>query len=58
MSTDPTTVVADWTDALNRPAYEAVGPEGCERLLELGATIATALVDDGGSAFASLLPDD
>ena len=46
------------TDALNVPAYEAIGWDGCERLLELGAVVGKALVDDGGSGFASLLPDD
>jgi hypothetical protein len=46
------------TDVLDVPAYEAIGTEGCERLLELGATIAAALVADGGNAFASLIPDD
>jgi hypothetical protein len=46
------------TDALNVPAYEAVRTHGCERLLELGATLAPALLDDGGSAFASLLTND
>ena len=46
------------TDALNLPAYEAIGTDGCEQLLELCATISAALVDDGGNAFASLIPDD
>jgi hypothetical protein len=46
------------TDALNVPAYAAIGTRGCERVLDLGVTINAALVDDGGSGFASLIPDD
>lgn len=45
------------TDACNMPAYEAVGEDGCERLLELGAAIGSALLADGGSAFPGLIPE-
>ena len=45
------------TDECNVPAYDSLGDDGCERLLELGAVIDTAVVADGGSAFASLLPE-
>jgi hypothetical protein len=31
------------TDELSVPAYEAIGPDGCSRLLELAAPIAAAL---------------
>ena len=46
------------TDSLNLPAYETIGTDGCARLLELCASISAALVDDGGNAFASLIPED
>jgi len=46
------------TDTLNLPAYQAIGTDGCERLLEGCATISAALVADGGNGFASLIPDD
>lgn len=45
------------TDACNVPAYEAVGQDGCERLLQLGAAIGSALLADGGSAFPGLIPE-
>ena len=45
------------TDARNALAYDALGNDGCERLLELGETIGAALLADGGSAFAALLPE-
>ena len=41
----------------NVPAYEAVGDEGCARLLEVGAVIASALLADSGSPFPGLIPD-
>jgi hypothetical protein len=50
--------IEDRTDACNVPSYAAVGNDGCERLLDLGATIGAALVADGGSAFAALIPAD
>jgi hypothetical protein len=46
------------TDTLNMPAYERLGTENGERLVELGRTIGAAVVADGGSVFASLLPAD
>ena len=45
------------TDARNLPAYEAVGDEGCTRLLEVGAVVASALLADSGSPFPGLIPD-
>ncbi len=45
------------TDARNVPAYEAVGDDGCARLLEVGAAIASALLADSGSPFPGLIPD-
>ena len=45
------------TDACNVLAYDAVGDDGCERLLELGAAISSALLADGGSAFPGLIPE-
>ena len=44
------------TDARNAPAYEAVGDDGCRRLLELGAVIGSAVLADGGRAFPGLIP--
>ena len=45
------------TDARNVPAYEAVGDDGCARLLEVGAAIASALLADSGNPFPGLIPD-
>ena len=46
------------TDACNTQAYAAVGDAGCRRLLELGTAIGSAVLADGGSAFAGLIPEN
>jgi hypothetical protein len=46
------------TDARNALAYDAIGTGGCGRLVELAAPITAALLADGGSAFATLIPGD
>jgi hypothetical protein len=46
------------TDVRNIPAYAGIGIDGCTRLIELAAPISAALLADGGSAFAALLPND
>lgn len=46
------------TDACNVPAYAAIGDEGCRRLTYLAGPLSAALLADGGSLFASLVPTD
>jgi hypothetical protein len=43
--------VEDRTDALATPPWEHLGPEGCERLRELGRPLSRAVVDAGTFSF-------
>ena len=44
--------VEDRTDELAAPAYEVLGPEGCERLRALGRPLSKAIVSGGAFGFA------